>query len=213
MRRWLTGCSIAFLFCCCLLPALVKILFPLDFLVNITFGWFIHFFRILQRIQFRPVSVLTVLVCFTVVSAGLHLLLSWSYTRISVTEGSIIREWPVRRTASILALIMLMIVAGISAVGVINHSIEIVTSGEPFAEGFCEPSPVMQSMNDMKQIGLGMHNFSSTNNGLPSAASWDEAKQQPLLSWRILILPFIENRNSTQSSIGMSPGTVRTIFA
>jgi prepilin-type processing-associated H-X9-DG protein len=43
----------------------------------------------------------------------------------------------------------------------------------------------------MKQIGLAMHNFASANNTFPPAASLDK-EGRPLLSWRVAILPYVE---------------------
>jgi hypothetical protein len=47
----------------------------------------------------------------------------------------------------------------------------------------------------MKQIALAMHSYVDTNNGrLPPAAVCDE-DGRPLLSWRVLILPYIEQQD------------------
>jgi len=52
-----------------------------------------------------------------------------------------------------------------------------------------------QSQNNLKQIGLAMHNFASAGNGrFPPAAICDN-KGKPLLSWRVAILPYIEQEN------------------
>jgi prepilin-type processing-associated H-X9-DG protein len=48
-----------------------------------------------------------------------------------------------------------------------------------------------QSMNNLKQIALAMHNYHDVNKALPAAATYD-AEGHPLLSWRVHILPFIE---------------------
>ncbi len=50
---------------------------------------------------------------------------------------------------------------------------------------------VAQSSNNLKQIGLAMHNYHDTHNAMPPAAVCDK-KGKPQLSWRVLILPYIE---------------------
>lgn len=50
------------------------------------------------------------------------------------------------------------------------------------------------SMNNMKQIMIAMHNHADTFTGLPAAAICDKAGK-PLLSWRVAILPFIDEEN------------------
>ena len=49
----------------------------------------------------------------------------------------------------------------------------------------------MQSMNNLKQQMLALHNFHDTFTVFPPAYSADKEKK-PLLSWRVHILPFIE---------------------
>ncbi len=48
-----------------------------------------------------------------------------------------------------------------------------------------------QSKNNLKQIGLAMHNFHDTYRAFPAAASTDKKGKQ-LLSWRVHILPYVE---------------------
>jgi prepilin-type processing-associated H-X9-DG protein len=47
-----------------------------------------------------------------------------------------------------------------------------------------------QSVNNLKQIGLAMHNFLSSNGQFPADIRSKDGK--PLLSWRVQILPFID---------------------
>lgn len=54
-----------------------------------------------------------------------------------------------------------------------------------------------QSTNNLKQIALAMHNYHSTYNSFPAAAICGK-KGKPLLSWRVSILPFIEQQNLYQ---------------
>jgi len=52
----------------------------------------------------------------------------------------------------------------------------------------------MESSNNLKQIGLAMHNYHDTMQMLPPAAICDK-NGKPLLSWRVLVLPYIEQDN------------------
>ena len=56
----------------------------------------------------------------------------------------------------------------------------------------------MTSMNNLKQIALAMHNFHSTFNKLPAQAIFSK-DGKPLLSWRVLILPYIEQEKLYQA--------------
>lgn len=48
-----------------------------------------------------------------------------------------------------------------------------------------------QGANNLRQIGLAMHNFEATFNSLPAAYSIDD-EGEPLLSWRVHLLPFLQ---------------------
>jgi hypothetical protein len=50
-----------------------------------------------------------------------------------------------------------------------------------------------QSMNNLKQIALGLLNHESARGSLPAQAKFDK-EGKPLLSWRVLILPYIEQQ-------------------
>ena len=49
-----------------------------------------------------------------------------------------------------------------------------------------------QSMNNMKQIVLAAINYEETYGHFPAAYIADEKTGKPLLSWRVAILPFLE---------------------
>ncbi len=49
----------------------------------------------------------------------------------------------------------------------------------------------MQSVNNIKQLGLATHNFHDVNNGFPARYTVDE-DGEPLHSWRVLLLPYLE---------------------
>ncbi len=49
----------------------------------------------------------------------------------------------------------------------------------------------MQGSNNLKQIALALHNFESSYRTLPATAGLDD-DGKPMLSWRVAILPFVE---------------------
>ena len=52
--------------------------------------------------------------------------------------------------------------------------------------------PRMHIANDLKQLGLALLNYEAANHALPPAFS-RSPDGKPLLSWRVLILPYLEN--------------------
>jgi len=54
-----------------------------------------------------------------------------------------------------------------------------------------EAAAASQSANNLKQIGIAMHGYNDNSGSLPPAAVCDKTGK-PLLSWRVLILPYVE---------------------
>jgi len=54
-----------------------------------------------------------------------------------------------------------------------------------------ETSERSRCVENLKMIGLAMHNYHSTHSSFPPAASRDKAGR-PLLSWRVQLLPFLD---------------------
>jgi uncharacterized protein (TIGR03067 family)/prepilin-type processing-associated H-X9-DG protein len=52
-----------------------------------------------------------------------------------------------------------------------------------------------QDANNLKQIALAFHNYHDTFKGLPAHAIYSKDGKKALLSWRVAILPFIEQNN------------------
>lgn len=63
----------------------------------------------------------------------------------------------------------------------------------PAVQASREAARRMQSSNNLKQIMIAMHNYHDTYNHFPEPASRDD-DGNPLLSWRVAILPFIEQQ-------------------
>ena len=53
----------------------------------------------------------------------------------------------------------------------------------------------VKDSNNLKQIGLAMHNFHSARNRFPQATAFRTKDGQPGLSWRVALLPFLEEEN------------------
>lgn len=69
--------------------------------------------------------------------------------------------------------------------------------GLPGVQKVREASENAVAMNNLKQIALGLHNYESAHGHFPPAATLGK-KGKKLLSWRVAILPYIEQNNLYQ---------------
>ena len=67
----------------------------------------------------------------------------------------------------------------------------LIASLVPATQSAREAARRAQCVNNLKQIGLAMHNYHSANNVFPMQAITDK-DGKPLLSWRVAILPYLE---------------------
>jgi len=81
-------------------------------------------------------------------------------------------------------------IAGI-VTGGLGSSLIMVALLLPAVQAAREAARRSQCVNNLKQMGLAMHNYHSANDCFPAAAITD-ANGRPLLSWRVAILPYIE---------------------
>jgi serine/threonine-protein kinase len=67
----------------------------------------------------------------------------------------------------------------------------VITTTENLFGALRRTSDAARTMNNIKQLALAMHNYHSTFDHFPAAGSSD-SYHKPLLSWRVHVLPFIE---------------------
>lgn len=189
-KRFLSGSCLILLAFGLLFLACIGLVWPVDLLLNLAFGWIFYLYRVVPQVVVSGSGFLTVAFCLGALAVGLHWFLRW----FAAQSGS--RSWPPRRTGVLLALIVLMFVAGIAFVGIGHQTAWLLTSPEPIVKGGREPSSRAQSKNYLKQMVLAMENYQGTvqEKTFPPAALYDR-QGHALLSWRVLILPYLEGQS------------------
>jgi hypothetical protein len=71
---------------------------------------------------------------------------------------------------------------------------QLIAALGPAVQKVREAAQRTVALNNLKQIGLAMHIYHDTFGRFPTAAIYDKTKQKPLLSWRVAILPYIEQQ-------------------
>ncbi|WP_158545547.1 DUF1559 domain-containing protein [Bremerella cremea] len=97
----------------------------------------------------------------------------------------------------IIVVTLVMFMLGLACCGIFSAAVMLpaITQAKRAAQQ-------MTSANNMKMIGLALHNYHDTYGAFPPAYTVDAAGQ-PLTSWRVLILPFI-NENYLYSQYDLS---------
>jgi hypothetical protein len=170
---------------------------PFDFAFQVGLGWVLFVYRVLPEVTIDRGATATALVCLAGLAVGLHIFLNWLAGQIRKPrkqEAAAIPLWRARWTAMILALVVLLFVVGISAVGITHQTAWLLTSPGPLTHrsgGIREIAARVHSSNNLKQIGIAAHSYHDDHNGLPPGGTFD-AQGNGLHGWQTLLLPYVE---------------------
>jgi hypothetical protein len=172
------------------------IIFPFEFAFDLATGWAVFCYRVIPKVRPSGAEIVMAIVCISALAVGVHLFFRWLYTQVtrngSVNEGPFF-VWPIRWTVAILAVVTLMFVAGMSGVGLSKQTAWLATSPELFLSSSYEPGGRVKTQFSLMQLGLAFQNYESANGRLPFSAITD-SDDRPLLSWRVAVLPYIEQQ-------------------
>ena len=166
---------------------------PIDLLGNLAFGWVFYLRRVLPGVTVDWPGVAMAALCLVLFSAGSHALLGWLYGQIRAKDpGEEAGRWRVRWTSSMVAVVLLMFVAGLSATGIV-HQVGWLMDSRMTTFGI--PSLAArraQSSNNLKQIGLGLHAYEASHATFPPGGMFD-ALGRPMHGWMTMILPGMDD--------------------
>ena len=169
------------------------LVFPLEFLFTVAFGWIFYLHRVLPQLTVSPAGVVTAVVCLAGVGFGTHAFLTWLYGAVRGPDSA---PWRKKWSAQLVAGVLLMFVAGIGMIGVVHQTGWLITSPEPWTTTTGSvriAARRAQSVNNLKQIGLGARNYMETAKAFPPGAVMG-AHGTLMHSWQTLILPWVEER-------------------
>jgi prepilin-type N-terminal cleavage/methylation domain-containing protein/prepilin-type processing-associated H-X9-DG protein len=167
---------------------------PLDYGFSLIFGWAVFLWDVVPRIRVDYGGLATAGVCMALLAFGTHRFLGWFYGHLGregdpdSSEG---RPWPAKWTATLVGGIVVMFVAGIATAGLAHQVGWLVTSKEPVTMSSGVVVQRMISVNNLKHIGLGLHNYHGTHSVFPAGGTFD-GLGRPMHSWQTALLPFLE---------------------
>jgi prepilin-type processing-associated H-X9-DG protein len=105
-----------------------------EVLGGLAFGWLFYPARVFPRVTIAWGGVATGLVCLALFTIGLHRILKWLYGEVQRVQGEVRRPWSIRWTVSLVALVVVMFVAGISATAVVHQTGWLVAARRTLVE-------------------------------------------------------------------------------
>src|SRR5208283_1687688 len=170
---------------------------PAEFLFGLIGGWAFFLKRVILQVTVNWGGMLTAVVCLVALVVGLQLFLGW-VTRELRRRGAGGKEqqpgpWQMRWTLAIVALVVLMFVAGISAVGITHQTVWLMTSKEPITRSSSDVVSRILSSNNLKEIALALHTFHDNHGRFPTGALFDD-QGTALHGWQTQLLPYIEQQ-------------------
>ncbi len=164
--------------------------FILSGFAHLIAGWFFYLSRTLPLVEIKWSGVITFLIAFLLLIILLHSFLRWlAQQRHSESET---RIWRWQWTIKILLIVLLAFAGGICATGMVHQVGWLASSKERLlGGGLRDAADKMLSGSNLRQLMIAMHNYHQDHNELPPVFTVN-ASQKPLHSWRVLILPYIE---------------------
>jgi prepilin-type processing-associated H-X9-DG protein len=196
MRQSIIWVTVTILGLCVLACAGMAV--PIEFAITLAFGWVIYLGRVLPNVGIAWGGVVTATLCLALFLAGSHAFLAWLYGQLRAGAdpgGLTVQRWKPWWTVAFGALIVLMFVAGISAVGVVHQVGWLLASDAPLVENSSRGiNSRLESVNHLKQIGMGLHDYHNSHKTFPPAGTFD-AVGRPLHGWQTRLLPFLEQED------------------
>lgn len=170
-------------------------------------GWLAFLRQTFSRATVNWSGVATIAVCGALLLVSGHRFAVWLSSAMAtqtpqgnslpdataLSPGAASRRWPLRRTALMLAIVVLMFVAGISFIGLVHQTAWLATTPEPLNEYRLKLGPY-GPQHHLRHIGLGVHDWADACKQPPANGEWPAGKEAAH-SWQTRILPFLPVRN------------------
>jgi hypothetical protein len=187
-RETTIGCLIAASIGCtmlwgafCVLCLLAGNEAPLFLSWDLLFGWTAFLGRVAPQIIINLEGVAAAIICLVGLTIGLNAFLTWLYAQIHASRAPATPapRWHLRWTATILAVVVLMFVAGIAAVGLVHQW------------AWLRRTPlVWRSQEHLQLIGRASARYQDKHQAYPPGATYDNQGRM-LHGWMTLFLPYI----------------------
>ncbi|MCC6125150.1 MAG: DUF1559 domain-containing protein [Pirellulales bacterium] len=182
---------VAVLAICCFLLVCMGLTFPLEFAFYVLFGWIVFLKNTLPQASVEPAAIAVGAAALTAMIVLLHLFSRGLYRQIH-RERPDCPPWKFRWSISIVFLVVSLFTAGICLLVMIHETGWLLMSDKSIigSAGF-EAARRANSVNNLKQIGLGMHNYHDKHKEFPPGGTFNKYGEM-MHSWETMLLPHIE---------------------
>ncbi len=153
---------------------------------RLAMGWFLYPINNAGNFTIEWTSVGIATIAAGLFVWRLHALLAQWWGRRTQTR------WHFRKTLGLVAGLLCLSAAGIALISIAHQVIWLSTSDEPMVESTGrKTSPRHSSANNLKWIGLALHDYREKSGALPAGGTYDETGQA-MHSWQTLTLPDLD---------------------
>lgn len=178
---------------------------PAEAAWHLAIGWLAFLARTASRVTVNWSGVATAAACLSLLLVGGQRFLNWlAVAPRATTDANAApspaaagspRGWPLKRTVQLLAIFMLLFMAGTAFIGFVHQAAWLATSPEPLTrhrlviDRYGNPSERLRT-----GPGFGFQGFISVYHCYPPNGAVPEWKQASH-SWQTRLLPFVNTRN------------------
>lgn len=175
---------------------------PGETALHLVTGWLEFLRQSVACVRINWWAVATIALCAALIMLGGHrfavwLSSAWASQAPSTdppTANEVSRtpqNWPLRRTALLFAIVVLMFVAGVSFIGLVHQTAWLATSPEPLSRRQLDLSPIHNSAKlNLGTIEIGLNRLIIARSRAPLNGGWPKGGQAAH-SWQTRILPWL----------------------
>lgn len=165
--------------------------FPLQIQIYTFVGWFLFLSQVIPQMTVSVSGILTTLLLIVLIIGIVQILGGYTFRRLqNKTSIEIPKEWRLRWTFALMVLLVFSFAGGFAIVGIAQQGARLVTGYDVLISRGNEVAKRSQTKNNLKQIGLALHNYHEIASQFPIGGTFKAG--QPQHSWVSQLLPYLD---------------------
>jgi len=181
--------TVVFIIVLCAFAFCLGVSFPFVVIFQLVAGWIFYLNRTIPTFTIFLERTLWFLSALTLFTVGLHFVCRKYISSTEPAQSNWRKQW----TLSLVAILLTLVMSGICVIG-ITHQAWWMAAGEDkvlIHRWSMMAARGSTSKNNLKQVGLAMHNYHETYAVLPPGGTFNKTGQ-PQHSWVSQVLPFLD---------------------